>query len=69
MGQPHPLLHLFLSFQTHITILQQINVKECPSSMQCWDSNSRPSEPESPPTTTRPGLLPYQSVLGNLISM
>ena len=27
MGHPWPLFHLFLSFQTNITILQQINVK------------------------------------------
>ena len=27
-----------------------------PSSIWCWDSNSQPSERESPPITTRPGL-------------
>ena len=27
-----------------------------PSSIQCWDLNPRPSEHESPPLTTRPGL-------------
>ena len=26
-------------------------------SIQCWDSNPQPSEHESPPITTRPGLL------------
>ena len=40
-------------FQTNInTILQQINVKTCPSSIWCWDSNPRPSEHESHPITT-----------------
>ena len=27
MGQTRPLYHLFSSFKTHITVLQQINVK------------------------------------------
>ena len=61
MGRPRPLFNLFSSFQTNITILQQINVKKCPSSIQCWDSNPRPLEHESPPITTRPGLLPYDA--------
>ena len=39
-----------------ITILQQINVKKCPSNNLCLDSNSRPSDFESPLITTRPGL-------------
>ena len=30
-----------------------------PSSLWCQESNSRPSEYESPPSTTRPGLAPY----------
>ena len=50
--------HLFSSFQTTLQILQQLNVKKCPSSIRCWDSNSRPLEHESPPITTRPGLPP-----------
>ena len=40
-----------------LQFLQQINVKKCPSSLRCWDSNSHPLESESPPITTRPGLL------------
>ena len=64
MGLPRPLFHLFLSFQTQITTLQQINVQNCPSSIQCQDSNSQPLEHESPPITTRPGLPPYG---GNLL--
>ena len=49
---------IFGLFQTNInTILEQINVKKCPSSIQHQDSNPRPSKRESPPITTRPGLL------------
>ena len=33
-----------------------MNVKKCPSSIRRWDSNSQPSDYESPPLTTRPGL-------------
>ena len=32
------------------------------SSIRCWDSNPRPSDHESPPITTRPGLPPYCSL-------
>ena len=48
----------FRSFQTNITILQQIYVKKCPFSIRCCNSNPRPSEHESLPITTRPGLPP-----------
>ena len=41
-----------------LKILQQINVQKCPSSIRHWNSNRRPSEHESPPMTTRPGLTP-----------
>ena len=45
-------------------ILQQINVKKCPSSIRCWDSNPRPLKHESPPITSRPGLLlPKKNIL------
>ena len=38
-------------------ILQQIPIWEkCPSSIRCRDSNPQPSEHESPPITTRPGI-------------
>ena len=43
--------------QTTIQFLQPIYVKKCPSSIWYWDSNPQPSEHESPPRTTRPGLL------------
>ena len=39
-----------------IQFLQQINVKKCPSSIRRQDSNSQPSDYQSPPLTTRPGL-------------
>ena len=57
MGQPRPLFVYFRSFSNkHYKFLQQIDVKKCPSSIQCRDSNPRPLECESPPKTTRPGL-------------
>ena len=47
--------HFFSLFkQTSLQFLQQICVKKCPSLY----SNPWPSEHESPPVTTRPGLLP-----------
>ena len=56
---PASFTFIFGLFQTNInTILQQINVKKCPSSIRHWDSNPRPSDRESPPITTRPGLPP-----------
>ena len=47
-------------FSNKLTLqyLQQMNVKKCPSSMQCGDLNSPPSEHESPYITTRPGRAP-----------
>ena len=57
MGQARPLLSfIFDLFQANIiTIFTSISEK-CPSRIQCWDSNPWPSEHESPPITTRPGL-------------
>ena len=51
----------YRSFQTNNTILtkNQCEKMSCPSIIQRWDSNSRLLERESPPITTRPGLLPY----------
>ena len=57
MGQPRPLFHLFLSFQIHFTFFTTNKCEKCPSSIQCWDSNSKPLEHKSPPITTRPGLF------------
>ena len=56
------LFYLFSSFQTNITNFTQINVKICPSSIQCSDSNPQPSEHKSPPITTRPGLPPKLAI-------
>ena len=43
MGHPRPLLFIFGLFQTNIsTILQQIHVKKCPSSIRHWNSYPRP---------------------------
>ena len=57
MAHLWPLIRLLsVFFQQMIQILHQINVKKCPTSMQCRDSNSRPSDYESPLLTTRPGF-------------
>ena len=57
LGQPRLLFHLFLSFKMHISnFTTNRNVKKCPSSIQCQDSNSQPLKHESPLITTRPGL-------------
>ena len=60
MGQHQPLLTFIFSLlkQTSLQILQQINVRKCPSSIRCRDLNPRPLEHESPNITTRPGLPP-----------
>ena len=59
MGPPWPLFRLFSYFQTNITILTTNECEKCPCSIRCLDLNSRPSEHESPPITTRPRLPPY----------
>ena len=48
----------FCLFNQTLQFLQQINVKKCPSSIRHQDSNSQPSDYESPPLPTRPGLPP-----------
>ena len=65
-AKPGLFLVYFRSFQTNSTqFLQQINLKKmsCPSSIWHRDSNSRPSEYEPPPITTRPGLPHNKSFL------
>ena len=61
MGQHRPLLSFVFGLfkQTSLHILQQIYVKKCPFRILCQDSNLRPSEHESPPIITRPGLPPF----------
>ena len=56
MAHHRPLFHLFSSFLTNITIFITIKCDKCPSSIQCRDSNQRPSEYEFLPKATRPGL-------------
>ena len=60
MGQP-----LIFGLFKHSTLqfLQQIHVKKCPSSKECWDSNPQPLEHEPPPITTRPGLISCGEIL------
>ena len=60
MGHPRPLFVYFCLFKQTLQFFQQVNVKKCPSSICCWDSNPRPLEHESPTITTRPGLPPYK---------
>ena len=50
----------FRSFQTNITIFTTNHCEKmsCQYRIQCWDSNPRPSEYESPPITTREGVPP-----------
>ena len=43
-------------FQKNFTIFTTIKCEKCPSFKWCWDSKPRPSEHESPPITTRPGI-------------
>ena len=56
MGHPRPLFVCFRLFKQTLQFIQQISVKKCSSSIQCWDLNTRPYEHESPPITTGPGL-------------
>ena len=49
---------LFVYFRLLRQTLQQIIVKKFLSSIWRWESNSQPSDYESPPLTTRPGLSP-----------
>ena len=53
MGHPRPVIRLFMvSFKQTMQILQQIIVKKSPSSIRHQESNSQPSDCESPPLTT-----------------
>ena len=50
----------FRSVQTNVITIFITNICEkCPSSIQCRDSNPRPSEDEYPPITIRPGISSY----------
>ena len=65
MSQHRPLLlFIFGLFNpTSLQFFEHIYVTKCPSSILCRDSNPWPSEHESPPITTRPGLTPSKSYL------
>ena len=58
LNRPLPASFLFYSclFKQTLQFFQQIYVKKCPSSKQCWDLNLQPLGHESPPITSRPGL-------------
>ena len=64
MGQPRPLLlSTIRCFQTNIITIFPTNICEkCPSCRRYQDLNPRPSEHESPPITTRPGLPPKRII-------
>ena len=57
---PASFLFIFYLFKWNITVLttNQCGKMSCPSSIRHRDSNPWPSEHESPPVTTRPGLPP-----------
>ena len=57
-ANPGSVIVYFHLFKQTLQFLQQKNVKKCPSSIRHWDSNSQPSDYDSPPSTTRPGLAP-----------
>ena len=52
----------FRFFQTNNTILQQINVKKCPSSLWRWDLNPQSLEHESSHMTTSPSFAFFISI-------
>ena len=56
MGQPRPLFRFFGPFKQTLQIFTTNVCEKCPSSIRC--QNPQPSERESPPITTRPGLPP-----------
>ena len=64
MDIPGLFLFIFGIYQTNITFFQQYNAKIIhPIAVWCWDSNPRPFDHESPPITTRPGLMPGRTFL------
>ena len=65
MAQLWPLFVYFCLFKQTLQFLKQINVKKCPTNIQRRNSNSQPSDYESPPLTTRPGLPPIDCLTYN----
>ena len=62
---PTPVSFSFIFVFSNI-IFRTDKCEKCPSSIRCWDSNSRSLEDASPPITTRPGLPPQSKVLYTL---
>ena len=60
LGQSRPLFCLFSVFSDKPYHLNNKSIwkMSCPSSIWCWDSNSRPLKHELSPITTRPRLPP-----------
>ena len=52
-----------------LRFLQQINVKKCPSSIQCWDLNQQPLKHESPPITTWPVFYTWINIIIRQLSL
>ena len=57
MGHPRPLLSFIFGLFKQTLKFYNIISEKCPSSIRYRDSNPRPLGRESPPITTRPGLL------------
>ena len=60
---PASFLFILVFSNKQYNFLQQINVKKCPSSIQCRDSNPWPFEHELSPKTTRPRLPPCHTII------
>ena len=70
MGHPRPLFRLFLSFQTNNTIIRTNKCeKVMTTSLRRRDSNTWPSEHESPPITTKPGLPPKRTRMSHYLNI
>ena len=65
MGQPRPLFIYFHLFKRTLQFLQKINVKNVHPVYGAGIQTLRPLEHESPPITTRPGLLPKKEYVSN----
>ena len=55
---PASFLLIFVFSNKHYKFYNKYECEKCPSSIRHRDSNSQPSDYESPPLTTRPGLPP-----------
>ena len=55
---PASFLFIFVFSNKHYKFYNKYECEKCPSSIRHRDSNSQPSDYESPPLTTKPGLPP-----------